>query len=430
MFCEQSPRRGADLAATAIAASDELDRDREARAATLSSANEKLQPALTEHEHARDELRISQARLSGILDSAMDAIITIDADQQITFFNGAAERMFLHAAEAVIGQPLTIVLPQRYHSAHYLHVRAFGQTNVTRRTMGALGDITGVRSDGTEFPIEASISQFDVAGQKRYTVILRDITERKHAEERLRAANARLEQSNRELQDFAYVASHDLQEPLRKIQAFGDRLQQRYGDVLEEEGRDYLERMQRAAERMQTLIDDLLTFSRVTTHPQPVVSCDLALVAREVVVDLEMRVEQTGGTIEIGDLPVIQADPLQMRQLLQNLISNALKFQVPQRAPVITVSAHIVGETQTFGTTPVCVLEVRDNGIGFDEKYLDRIFTPFQRLHGRGEYEGTGMGLAICRRIAERHGGNITATSKPGQGSVFIVRLPTAQPAR
>jgi PAS domain S-box-containing protein len=233
----------------------------------------------------------------------------------------------------------------------------------------------------------------------------------------LAAANAELERSNRELQDFAYVASHDLQEPLRKIQAFSDLLVSQYGAGLGEEGRDFLARMQKASRRMHVLINDLLAFSRVTTKAQPFVPVDLSEVAREVLEDLEARVRQSGGRVEVGELPTVEADPLQMRQLLQNLIGNALKFHRAGEPPAVEVR----GETSDNNH---CRLTVADNGIGFDEKYLDRIFTPFQRLHGRGEYEGTGMGLAVCRKIVERHGGTITARSAPGAGTTFIVELP------
>lgn len=260
-----------------------------------------------------------------------------------------------------------------------------------------------------------------------------DITERKQAEEKLSLYADRLERSNRELQDFASVASHDLQEPLRKIQAFGDRLKAKWGEALGEEGGDYLRRMQNAAGRMQTLINDLLMFSRVESKAQPFVRVDLASVARDVIADLEVQIEQAGATVEVGHLPAVEADPLQMRQLLQNLIGNSLKYRRPETRPVVKVH----GVTQEDAGPPsggeprptghLYSIFVEDNGIGFDEKYLDRIFTVFQRLHGRTEYEGTGIGLAVCRKIAERHGGSITARSAPQKGATFIVTLPVKQ---
>lgn len=241
-----------------------------------------------------------------------------------------------------------------------------------------------------------------------------------------------LARSNAELQEFAYVASHDLQEPLRKIQTFGDRLKTKYTDVLSDQGRDYLERMQNAAGRMQALIDDLLTLSRVTTRAQPFKPTNLTQVVQEVLSDLEVRIQKTGGQIEVGELPVVEADPVQIRQLLQNLLSNALKFHQDDQPPVIKISSELLPEQEQRSTAGIntalrCQILIEDNGIGFEEKYLDRIFNAFQRLHSRSEYEGTGMGLAICRKIVERHEGSITANSLPGQGSTFIVTLPLQQ---
>jgi len=240
----------------------------------------------------------------------------------------------------------------------------------------------------------------------------------------LNKLNEALRISNRELEQFASVASHDLQEPLRKIEAFGDRLKTRHAAQLDDSGKDFLERVLSSATRMRSLINDLLSFSRVTTRGQTPEPVDLAKTAREVVSDLEGRVQQVGGRVEVGNLPTIDADPLQMRQLLQNLIGNALKFNQPDVPPVVRVAAEVV---ERPNREPLCRLTVADNGIGFEEIYLDRIFNVFQRLHGRNEYEGTGMGLAISRRIVERHGGTITAESAPGKGATFIVTLPLNQ---
>jgi signal transduction histidine kinase len=266
----------------------------------------------------------------------------------------------------------------------------------------------------------------------RTTELTREIGERKRAEAELRLYADKLEQSNRELQEFAYVASHDLQEPLRKVRAFGDRLHDKYAPVLGEQGCDYLTRMQSAAARMQTLIDGLLSYSRVTTKAQPFVPVDLKQTTMEVLSDLEMRIEQVGGRVEVGDLPTIEADPLQMRQLLQNLIGNALKFHKDDAAPVVRVSAQLLnGHEPAPGEVVLapdkCRICVRDNGIGFEEKYTERIFQVFQRLHGRGAYEGAGIGLAVCRKIAERHHGTIMAHSTLGDGSTFTVTLPLRQ---
>ena len=239
----------------------------------------------------------------------------------------------------------------------------------------------------------------------------------------LKRAQARLEQSNRELESFAYVASHDLQEPLRKIQTFGERLAKTSAS-LSPEGHDYLARMQGAAARMRQLIDDLLAFSRVSAKGQPFTRVDLAAVARGVLEDLETAIEQAGAAISLGELPTLEGDPTQMRQLMQNLVGNALKFRREGVVPSVSIEARVDAPASR------CELVVKDNGIGFEEKYAERIFNVFQRLHGRGQYEGTGIGLAICRKIAERHGGRIEARSTPGVGSAFHITLPMKQPLR
>ncbi len=247
---------------------------------------------------------------------------------------------------------------------------------------------------------------------------------RRQAEERAEAASVELRRSNEELEQFAYVASHDLQEPLRKIQAFSDRLNMQYGAILTGNGAEYLERILSAAGRMRALIDGLLTYARVTTRARPFVPVNLEEVATGVVDDLGALVHRTEGTVEVGPLPTIQADPLQMQLLLQNLIANGLKFHRDGVPPRITVTAELESENGS----PACRLTVADNGIGFENKYAERIFQMFQRLHGRSQYEGTGIGLAICKKIVERHGGTIVPQSRPGEGTTFVVTLPARPP--
>jgi signal transduction histidine kinase len=230
---------------------------------------------------------------------------------------------------------------------------------------------------------------------------------------------AELVRSNGELEQFASIASHDLQEPLRKVRTFTQQLTVIDADNLSEKGRDYLGRANAAAERMQNLIEDLLRFSRVATHGRPFAPVNLRTIAEEVLSDLEAQIEQAGTTIELGDLPTISADALQMRQLLQNLASNAIKFRRPGVNPEVSITAEVDDETAR--------ITVADNGIGFEPEYNRRIFRVFERLHGRSEYPGTGIGLALCRKIAERHGGTVIANSEPGVGSVFTVTLPLHQ---
>ena len=246
----------------------------------------------------------------------------------------------------------------------------------------------------------------------------------------MRDYTQKLERSNRELQDFAYVASHDLQEPLRKIEAFGDRLVTRFGKDLPDDGRMFLDRMQNAAGRMRRLINDLLDYSRVTTKAKPFTRVELGEVLSGVLSDLQIRIEESGAVIKSEVLPVVDADATQMRQLLQNVLANALKFRKADVKPEINITCSTDADRSGPGhRSPHLRIEIRDNGIGFDNKYKEQIFTIFQRLHGRLEYEGTGVGLATVRKIVERHGGSIDADGQPGIGATFIIELPMHQAA-
>lgn len=242
----------------------------------------------------------------------------------------------------------------------------------------------------------------------------------------LKEREAALRRSNRELEDFAFVASHDLQEPLRKIEAFGGRLRSNLSADLDEKSQLYLDRMLNAADRMRILIGDLLSYSRVTTKAKPFMQVSLDRVVSEVLNDLQLVIEESKAEIVIGALPTIDADPTQMRMLVQNLLSNALKYRRPENVPMIRIGTPDAA-TDDAGPADCVTIAVVDNGIGFDMKYADRIFAIFQRLHGRNEYEGTGIGLASCRKIVERHGGSIEVDSTVGRGSEFRVKLPLKQ---
>lgn len=373
-------------------------------------------------EAARDSLRLSEDLFSGIVDLCADAIVSIDEDHRITLFNQGAEEIFGYTADEAIGEELEILLPEGVQQLHAAHVREFSNSDEASRRMGERGDIYGRRKNGELFPAEASISKQTVEGRWYYTAVLRDVTEARQIQDQLERSNEQLARSNEELEHFAAAASHDLQEPLRKIRAFGERLESRYAEQLPDRGRDYLERMRDAAGRMSRLIDDLLSFSRITTRAEPFEPVDFEAVLEEVVQDLEMRIERTDGVVDVGDLPDIEADRTQIRMAFQNLVANALKFHREDVPPVVEVG------TEPADEPGVCRIYVEDNGAGFDEKYLDRIFDVFERLHGRGVYEGTGMGLAIVRKIVDRHGGDIEVDSTPGAGSKFTISLPVDQP--
>ncbi len=260
----------------------------------------------------------------------------------------------------------------------------------------------------------------DGSGHWHLVGICTDITDRKRQEENLTRLTVELQRSNEALQDFASIASHDLREPLRKIQMFGGMLQKSVGQTGDPMAERNIERVMGAATRMDALVRDLLAYSRVTSKAAPVALVDLNQIAAEVVADLEARLIDTDGVVGFNSLPTVRADALQMRQLLQNLISNALKFHKKDQPPIVLVQ----GKREITPDGLFAVITVSDNGIGFEPEYAERVFNIFERLDSAREgYAGTGVGLAICRKIAQRHGGDVRADSLPGYGSVFTVRL-------
>jgi PAS domain S-box-containing protein len=361
----------------------------------------------------------------GHLKSALDeaAIVAItDHRGTISYVNKKFCDISKYSREELLGQNHRII-----NSGH--HPKEFFVTMWKTIANGHTweGEVKNRAKDGTYYWVNTTIVPFLNENGKpiKFVSVRYEITERKLAEEKISVYAKRLEVSNQELQDFASVAAHDLQEPLRKILSFSDRLQTKARDELSPDSIDYLNRIQNSAQRMRVLINDLLTYSRITTKAQPFTPIDLNQILTEVTSDLEIRLEQSGGKIIFENLPTIEADSTQMRQLFQNLISNALKFTPPDRKPLVQVIAALLPNS-SLGR-PACQITVTDNGIGFEEKYLDRIFTVFQRLHGRHEYEGTGIGLAVCQKITGRHSGLLTATSLLGKGSNFIITLPLKQ---
>jgi PAS domain S-box-containing protein len=347
-----------------------------------------------------------------------------DLDGRITSWNAGAEKLYGWTAEEAIGKDRSIIVPPE---------RLDESQALTSRAADGVEHSEAVRmtKDGRRIQVSIAVSPMrdDDGEQIGYSLIVRDITEEKRVQAELERARTELERSNRDLQDFASVASHDLQEPLRKIRSFGDRLEHRLGDSLDVNSAADLARVLDAAERMQQLIEDLLAYSRVSTRAKPFEPVDLQLIANTVQEDLEQAITESGGRLDVGPLPTIEADPLQMRQLLQNLIANALKFRLPDRRPVVTVRATSESSEDAAGHPRLSwTIDVSDNGIGIDARHAERVFQPFERLHGRTEYPGTGMGLAICMRIAKRHGGDITITGVPGEGTTFHVVLPGSHP--
>lgn len=377
-------------------------------------------PEVFELRRLADQLRESEERFRGLFEDAPVACHDLDAEGVVLRVNQAECQLFGFEPSQIVGRHIWefMVAEDSEKTREGLRRRVTGEDPLVplEREYN--------RRDGTTVILEVHQKTIrDAAGAiVGLRSFLLDITERKRAERTLQRQAEELTRSNTELEQFAYIASHDLQEPLRKILTFGDRLNRKYAGALGADGLDYLARMGNAAARMQNLIHDLLSLSRVASHTRPFAAVDLAEVARTVVSDLEARIEELGGRVDVAPLPAIFADRMQMAQLLQNLIGNALKFHKPGETPVVTVHSELGGLADIR-------IVVEDNGIGFDEKYLDKIFQVFQRLHGRSEYEGTGIGLAICRKIAERHGGGLTARSTPGTGAKFIFTLPSGAAA-
>jgi PAS domain S-box-containing protein len=372
--------------------------------------------------------------LNAILDNVAEGVVACDADGKLQLFNAATRRIH--------GLPAEPLPPERWVE-HYHLFEADGVTPMPTERVPLRRAWRGeevreaemvVRADGQPDRFLVCFGQ-QLRGQDGQVfgavVSMRDMTERREYERELvRTADA-LRTSNEELEKFAYIASHDLQEPLRKIQAFGTRLADKFRDAVGEQGKDYIDRMLDSAGRMRRLIQDLLAFSRVTTKGVAFVPVDLNTVARDVLNDLDDQLTRSGGRVEVGPLPTLPGDLSQLRQVFQNLIGNALKFATPNVPPVVTVTAtpfdRLPEADRPAGAGWRVV--VADNGIGFDPQYADRIFELFQRLHGRGEYEGTGLGLAIVRKIILRHGAAVTAHSRLGQGAEFRIDWPTPGPS-
>jgi len=351
----------------------------------------------------------------GLLEVAPDPIVIVDMRGVMAIVNRQTELAFGYARDELIGQAVEVLIPDTLRPTHAAD-RANYQSDPHTRPMGIGLELFGRRKDGTQFPVEISLSPLRSESETLIISIVRDITARKQAEAQLRAAAADLERSNRELEQFAYVASHDLQEPLRMVASYTQLLARRYRGKLDGEADEFIGFAVDGAVRMQELINDLLAYSRVGSRALELQSVDAGEVVDRVIADLGQAIADANATVTRESLPVIQADARQLHQLFQNLVANAIKFGRPGVPPEVHVTARPHATGWTFA--------VIDNGIGIEPQYLDRIFVLFQRLHSRAEYPGTGIGLAICKKIVERHEGSIAVHSTPGHGTTFEFTLP------
>lgn len=360
----------------------------------------------------------TDALFRGLLEAAPDAILLVNPEGNIVLVNAQTEALLGYRREELVGQPVERLIPDRVRERHVASRHRYVQDPKTR-PMGAGLELAARRKDGTEFPVEISLSPMRTDDGTLIIGILRDVTERKRAEEQLRAQAKQLEAKVREMDDFTHVVSHDLKEPLRGIEAFAGFLLEDYGDRLDDQGKRYLNFLKQSAVRMKDLIHDLLTLASLSRKEPVPESVDLTRAVAQAERDLAYAIQSRQAEIRLPkSLPTVLCDGTQSRELLKNLVSNAIKFNTSQK-PVVTISS-----VDEDGFVRVAVA---DNGIGIDPRYRERIFDLFERLHAQEEFEGTGAGLAICKKIVEGYGGRIWVESEPGKGSTFLFTLPAAR---
>jgi len=374
-----------------------------------------------------NEKEVAQESLKKVLDGSTNGIIFFKAiresdkivDFEYRLVNQNIEKLLGYAPEELVGRRLKELFP------------GVADTDIFNKYIRIVERDENLDTE-TFYDHDNLNAWYHITGRKLddgCVITFADITERKKYEKEILNKNQELEESNKNLEQFAYVASHDLQEPLRKVRTFGDRIVSKYESKLDEKGVDYLSRMNGAAERMQLLIDDLLKYSRVTRFPKKTKEVDLLNLCEGIINDLETLINKRKAAIEINGLEIIEGDETQLRQLFQNLISNAIKFTPDERSPKVKIIGKKVrgseqNDFEVKSNKQYLKISIVDNGIGFDQEYAHRIFNIFERLHGKGEFKGTGIGLAICHKVVQNHGGYIKAISPDEVGATFIILLP------
>ena len=381
---------------------------------------------ISELKEKEEALKASEQRYRSLFDLSHDGVVFVALEGAIEEANGAYLDMLGYALDELTGVTYQQLTPPRWAK---MEAEIVAQQIMSRGYTDEY-EKEYIRKDGSVFPVavRAILVRDEAGAPVRIMGIVRDITEQKEAKEALERHAHDLARSNEELEQFAYVASHDLQEPLRKIRAFGALLAEEKQENLDEEGRQYIDFMTDAAARMQTLVSDLLALSRVTTAAQPFEDLALDAVFDTVLSDLSVTLQEADGRVDVAAAPTVEADRTQMEQLFRNLIGNALKFRKPGVPPRVTVRMADEAEPLNAVPGPAHTIVVSDNGIGFEPAQGAKLFQPFKRLHARQHYEGAGIGLAICEKIVLRHHGRITASATPGEGATFTVTLPRRQP--
>lgn len=355
--------------------------------------------------------------LEAVLETIPDGLIVFNEQGIIQRFNKAAERIFGYPADEVTGRHLRMLIPAplQTEQAGYLHEYLIPPQK--RTVIGR--ELPARRKDHSLFPAELDINEMMLEGERHYVLILRDITARKQSEDIIQDYVDKLTESNTELERFAFVASHDLQEPIRMIVSFCQLLSQEYGGRLDESGREYLGIIRESGERMRDVVTDLLNYSRLDNESVPPINCDSGRILQAATENLQALIQERGAQITHDPLPQLSGYPIQLMRLLQNLIANAIKYQPKGNSPRIHITADYQNDQWLFS--------VKDNGLGIDPQFIEQIFQPFRRLHVWDQIRGSGLGLAICQKIVENHGGRLWAESKPGEGSVFYFTLPVPQ---
>jgi PAS domain S-box-containing protein len=363
------------------------------------------------------ERKLADERFRLVVEACPSGMIMISADGKIVLVNAEAERLFGYAREELFGRSIDILVPAMVRTGHAMHRDAFIARPEARR-MGIGRDLYGVRKNGTQVPVEIGLNPIQTSDGLMVLSAITDISERKRAIEALAARGAELQRSNADLEQFAYVASHDLQEPLRMVSSYTELLAEHYKGKLDEKAEKYIHYAVDGAKRMQQLVKDLLAYSRVDSQAKAPTIIKSGIVVEDVLDRLKAAIEESHARIVYDGLPAVRADTVQLAQVFQNLIGNALKFH-GERTPQIRIGAERKNDKWVF--------RVEDNGIGIDMQYAERIFQMFQRLHERGRYAGSGIGLAIAKKIVERHGGRIWFDSQPQHGTTFYFTMPAIQ---